>query len=80
MKNLPTGVREKRLPIDPCRELTMSHFGLGVGANYLDSTDQGQPLLLLSSRRLGLYGFVKHAEVETQRFRKTAQACSTGEK
>lgn len=58
----------------------MSHFGLGVGANYLDSTDQGQPLLLLSSSRLSLYGFVKHAEVETQRFRKIAQAYSTEEK
>lgn len=58
----------------------MSHFGLGVGANYVDSTNQRQPFLLLSISRLGLYGFTKHAEVQTERLSEIAQACSTGEK
>lgn len=60
--------------------LTVAHFRLGVGANYLESFGWKQPFLLLSSGALIQQGRNKHGEIEAHRFHKIDQMHSTGEK
>lgn len=62
------------------RGLTVAHFRLGVGANYLESLGGEQPFLLLSSGTLIQQGGNKHGVIDAHRFHKIDQMKSTGEK
>lgn len=60
-------------PLSLKRGLTVAHFRLGVGANYLESFGWKQPFLLLSSGALIQQGRNKHGVIEAHRFHKIDQ-------